>query len=385
MSAAQERYHAPPPRESRVKQFVPLLESIPFPLGPERGTPPEIEIARRNEVVRQLDPVVHAMLDTDKYILEVDKLWMANEILPLHDAAHGEALREEASGLSPSTLVTLIGNATTEKGITNYAITINGPPSTHDIDGDGKGGHARFAHGWLAEEKRHDEVNVLYLAHSDAINQRAVNATSTHLIRNGFNPGTGEDPYKLTIFGTIQEDVTDVSHTNEADIAARQGARYLATMSRAEARDERRHRRYYSDLAEILSTVDPNGFVHAVKEVLRNNVVLPAALMTSGEDFDPRNRTTELFDKYDIVSEATGMLTASDFVASFRRHYDLWNIDGLELDDYGEEARHKIKKRLSALEHGAQIKAKKVEAMKESGVVLEFPWLKSRVVDLSTL
>lgn len=353
------------------------------PVGFRTEKPERVaEVFRRNQVTRSLDAAVGEMIDTGKYLLPVDKLWFPSQILPPERYL---AINAEASDLPPYLLVLTIGNGVTESGISTYQALVSRPEGLRDESGSDQGGHARWTRGWSAEEKRHDDGLATYRRLSDRVNQTAVDRTTHFLIGEGFDPRTFNDPYRLTVFAAIQEDVTDISHRRVGIAADGIGATYLAELSMRTSRDERRHRKFYQDLGGMLFNIDPNGMTSAFAEILKAGIVLPAAKMTIDGKSDPDKRTSQLFDDYDLVAEASGMLTLADFVDSIQRHYNVWNIGALELNEDGEGSRSRINRRIETLRRVGETKAERARMARESNVVLNIPWLRDPTLNLGDI
>lgn len=340
--------------------------------SPEGSAQRVAEVAERNRITRLLDNNVSRMLDTGTYLLDQSRLWFPGDFINRETRATIEA---EASSLSPSLLVLTIGNAVTESGISTYQTLISKPEGLSDKSGVDESGHARWSRGWSAEEKRHDDVFDGYLRLSRIVKPKAIDITTYNLIKNGFNPRTYDDPYRLTIFAAIQEDVTATSHRRTGILAEEEGATHLAKICSRTAGDERRHNRFYIDFGKIIADIDSNGFVAAFEEILSEPIILPAALMTVDEELNPDARSSKLFNDYDLLAEATGMLTLGDFVQSMSRHYEQWNIDGLILSQEGEQARDRLRRKIGLFARLAERKQRSVQRERKEGAILHFPWL----------
>jgi acyl-[acyl-carrier-protein] desaturase len=71
---------------------------------------------------------------------------------------------------------------------------------------------------WTGEENRHGDLLNKYLYLSGRVNMREVEMTTQHLINDGFDIGTGRDPYKI-LFTLVFKLATYVSHNRVAQMA----------------------------------------------------------------------------------------------------------------------------------------------------------------------
>jgi len=95
--------------------------------------------------------------------------------------------------LSDEILVVLVGDTVTEEALPSYQTMINRHAGLMDETGASNDPWARWTRGWTAEENRHGELLNRYLYLSGRVNMRAVEITTQHLIRNGFDPkGSGK-------------------------------------------------------------------------------------------------------------------------------------------------------------------------------------------------
>jgi acyl-[acyl-carrier-protein] desaturase len=83
---------------------------------------------------------------------------------------------------------------------------------------NGDNGWAKWLRQWTGEENRHGDVLNKYFYLSGRVNMREVEITTHHLINDGFDPGTGRDPYKNFVFTSFQELATYVSHNRVAQL-----------------------------------------------------------------------------------------------------------------------------------------------------------------------
>ena len=181
---------------------------------------------------------------------------------------------------------------------------------------------ARWTRGWTAEENRHGELLNRYLYLSGRVNMRAVEITTQHLIRNGFDPKTANDPYKGLIYTSFQERATRVSHGNVARLANRSGDAVLGKICNLVAGDEARHEEAYKSFVKKLFELDPDGAMVAFAHMMETKVTMPARLMSDGQQHD-------LFNRFSVVAQRIGVYTARDYAQIIDHLVKYWNLPGI--------------------------------------------------------
>jgi acyl-[acyl-carrier-protein] desaturase len=99
---------------------------------------------------------------------------------------------------------------------------------------------------WTGEENRHGDLLNKYLYLSGRVNMREVEMTTQHLINDGFDIGTGRDPYKNFIYTSFQN-WQPMFLTIEWRKWPKIGIK-LSKMCKMIAGDEMRHHHAYSNL-----------------------------------------------------------------------------------------------------------------------------------------
>ena len=148
-------------------------------------------------------------------------------------------LREIAKELPYDFWVVLVGDTITEKALPTYESWLM------EVDGvsqeNGGNGWSKWIRQWTGEENRHGDTLNKYLYLSGRVNMREVEMTTQHLINDGFDIGTSNDPYKNFVYTSFQELATYISHNRVAQMAKKFGDNKLSKMCRLIAGDEMRH------------------------------------------------------------------------------------------------------------------------------------------------
>lgn len=252
--------------------------------------------------------------------------WQPSDLLPdltadpWHEAV--QSLRNAAAGVSDELLVVLVGDTITEEALPSYQTMINRHEGLSDQTGASDDPWARWIRGWTAEENRHGQLLTAYLYLSGRVNMRAVEVTTQHLIRNGFDPKTANDPYKGLMYTSFQERATRVSHGNVAQLASRSGDATLGKMCNLVAGDEARHEEAYKNFVKKLFELDPRGTLVALEEMMKTKVTMPARLMSDGIERD-------LFSRFSVVAQRIGVYTARDYADIIEHLVTYWQVPGM--------------------------------------------------------
>ena len=87
---------------------------------------------------------------------------------------------------------------------------------------------------------------------------REMETSTQHLIADGFDIGTDQDPYKNFIYTSFQELATNISHRRVGALAHKKGNEQLAKMCGVIAADELRHARAYKHFVQKILEFDPS-------------------------------------------------------------------------------------------------------------------------------
>ena len=275
------------------------------------------------EVVNSIEGFVEENLSLLK---EVPDSWQPSDILP-DMAAEGwhEKIRQlcgQALGVPDEVLVVLIGNTVTEEALPSYQTMVNRHPGVQDETGASDTPWARWTRGWTAEENRHGEILSRYLYLSGRIDMRAFEITTQHLIRNGFDPKTGNDPYKGLVYTSFQERATKISHGNTGRLAYQSGDPTLGQICALVAGDEARHEEAYKRFVGKIIEVDPSEAVLAFAQMMKHTVTMPARRMTDGG-------TADLYGQFAAVAQRIGVYTVRDYADIIEHLVGYWKIADL--------------------------------------------------------
>ncbi len=277
----------------------------------------------KREVIADMEDFVESQLPILK---SVEDSWQPNDFLPDMACENWqEALRQFRLGseaIPDELLVVLVGDMVTEEALPTYQTLLNTFEGVSDTTGTSTSPWARWSRGWTAEENRHGDLLNKYLYLTGRVDMRAVEVTIQHLIRNGFDPGANQDPYKGFVYTSFQERATRISHSNVARLAQKAGDDHLKTICGLIAGDEARHEKAYTAFISKIFEVDPNGAILAFRDLMKSQIDMPAHLMYDGKD-------PSLFDHFSLVAQRIGVYTALHYADIVEHLVRTWNIETL--------------------------------------------------------
>lgn len=293
----------------------------------------------RLEVMQFLEKNVDSFVD--QYLIPVEKIWQPTDFLPnsQSDTFFDEVkeLREIAKELPYDFWVTLVGDTITEEALPTYESWLM---DVEGIDNVERNGWAKWIRQWTGEENRHGDLLNKYLYLSGRVNMREVEMTTQHLINDGFDIGTGRDPYKNFVYTSFQELATYVSHNRVAQMAKKYGDNKLSKMCKMIAGDEMRHHHAYSEFVTRIFQIDPSEMMLAFQYMMKAKIVMPAHfLRESGE------KISTAFEQFSDSAQRIGVYTAADYVDIMQKLIEKWEIDKITgLTDEAEKARDYLMK-----------------------------------------
>ncbi|MFC6097470.1 acyl-ACP desaturase [Flavobacterium qiangtangense] len=295
----------------------------------------------RLEVMQFLEKNIDTFVD--QYLIPVEKIWQPTDLLP--DSQNEtffedvKELREIAKELPYDFWVTLVGDTITEEALPTYESWLMDVEGVNQTDNIGNG-WSKWIRSWTGEENRHGDVLNKYLYLSGRVNMREIEMTTQHLISDGFDIGTGRDPYKNFVYTSFQELATYVSHNRVAQIAKKHGDNKLSKMCKLIAGDEMRHHHAYSEFVNRIFQVDPSEMMLAFQYMMKQKIVMPAQfLRESGE------KISTAFELFSDSAQRIGVYTAHDYVDIMQKLIDKWEISKISgLTDEAEKARDYLMK-----------------------------------------
>ena len=296
----------------------------------------------RLEVMQFLEKKIDSFVE--EFLIPVEKIWQPTDLLPHSESENFieevKELREIAKDLPYDFWVTLVGDTITEEALPTYETWLMDVEGVKQKGEGGDNGWAKWLRQWTGEENRHGDVLNKYLYLSGRVNMREVEVTTQHLINDGFDPGTGRDPYKNFVFTSFQELATYISHNRVAQMAKKYGDNKLSKMCRLVAGDEMRHHLAYSHFVKKIFEVDPSEMMLSFQYMMKNKINMPAQLIReSGE------KIGSAFEEFSNAAQRIGVYTAMDYVDIMKKLIDKWEIETIgNLTDEAEKARDYLMK-----------------------------------------
>jgi acyl-[acyl-carrier-protein] desaturase len=276
------------------------------------------------EVIQSIEGFVGEHLNT--LLLNVEDSWQPSDFLPNMNAEDWiEQLtdfRNNAAALSDEVLVVLVGDMVTEEALPTYQTWLNRLQGVTDMTGASPSPWARWSRGWTSEENRHGDLLNKYLYLTGRVDMRSIETTIHHLINNGFDPRTENDPYLGFVYTSFQERATKISHRNVGVLAKRAGENHLHKICGMIAGDEARHEKAYKLFMTKIFELDPAKAVLAFAQMMKSKIAMPAMLMDDGKD-------KNIYSKFSLVAQKIGVYTAKDYAEIIGTLVHEWKIEGL--------------------------------------------------------
>ncbi len=277
------------------------------------------------EVIRSLGDFVEENIPA--LLKPIEESWQPSDFLPSMQSEDWKdkinEIRERAKEINDELLVVLVGDMVTEEALPSYQTWLNKLEGITDETGTDYCGWAKWSRGWTAEENRHGDLLNKYLFLSGRVDMKAVEVTIHHLINNGFNPKTGNDPYLGFIYTSFQERATKISHSNVGRLAQKSGEALLHKICGIIAGDEARHEKAYKLFMAKIFEADPMQAVISFAQMMKSKVTMPATLMSDGKD-------KNLFTKFSNIAQRIEIYTIKDYADIIKNLIERWNISTIK-------------------------------------------------------
>ena len=322
----------------------------------------------RLEVMQFLEKDVNSLIE--KYLIPVENIWQPTDFLPNSEGDKFfdeiEEIRELSKELPYDFWVVLVGDMITEEALPTYESWLMDVEGVDQVE---QNGWSKWIKQWTAEENRHGDVLNKYLYLSGRVNMREIEKTTQYLIADGFDIGTGRDPYKNFVYTSFQELATYVSHNRVAKLAKDKGNKRLSKMCKIIAGDEMRHHHAYSDFVERIFEVDPSQMMMAFHYMMKQKITMPAHFLRESGD-----KISTAFEEFSNTAQRIGVYTSADYVDILQKLIQRWEIDKVtNLNDEAEKARDYLMQLPSRLTRLA-------ERMKVPENSYEFKWVQPAII-----
>ncbi|PHS00766.1 MAG: acyl-ACP desaturase [Leeuwenhoekiella sp.] len=288
----------------------------------------------RLEVMQTVGQSMDELIKT--YLKSVEENWQPTDMLP--DATNPEfidevkEIQELCREMDYDLFTVLVGDTITEEALPTYESWLMSVQGVDQVNGNG---WSKWVRAWTAEENRHGDLLNKYLYLSGRVNMREMEVSTQYLISDGFDIGTGIDPYKNFVYTSFQELATNVSHRRVASFSRKQGNKQLAKICNTIAKDEARHASAYMEFVRRIFDLDPSEMMLAFEAMMRNKIVMPAMfLRESGQQIG------ELWEHFSDAAQRSMVYTTQDYITILKSLIADWKIENIKgLNDKGERAR----------------------------------------------
>jgi acyl-[acyl-carrier-protein] desaturase len=313
----------------------------------------------RQEVMQTIGKSMDELLL--KYLKPIEKNWQPSDLLPDSKSPNFyeevKEIQELAQEMDYDLWVVLIGDTITEEALPTYETWLM------DIDGIdqvNKNGWSQWIRGWTSEENRHGDLLNKYLYLSGRVNMREMEISTQHLINDGFDIGTGNDPYRNFIYTSFQELATNISHRRVASFSKKAGNQRLAKICGIIASDEARHANAYIDFIKRIFELDQSQVMLAFEDMMKKKIVMPAHFLRETGD-----SIGELYTHFSDAAQRIMVYTTQDYIDIVESLLVQWDIENIvDLNDPAERARDylmALPKRLTRISERIKIPEKQYQ------------------------
>jgi acyl-[acyl-carrier-protein] desaturase len=277
--------------------------------------------ASRKEVMSYLGQGIEQLVD--EFLKPIDTNWQPADFLPdstsdnfLTDV---KLLQESCRELPYDYIAVLIGDTITEEALPTYESWLMSVEGVNQLEEPG--GWTKWIRWWTAEENRHGDLLNKYLYLSGRVNMRAMETSTQYLIADGFDIGTGTDPYRNFIYTSFQELATNISHRRTATLAKSFGNNVLSKICGTIASDEMRHYKAYKTFVSRIFEVDPSEMMLALEDMMRKKIVMPAHFLR-----ETGVKIGETFSHFSDAAQRLGVYTTIDYIEILESLIIDWEI-----------------------------------------------------------
>jgi acyl-[acyl-carrier-protein] desaturase len=270
------------------------------------------------------------------YLKPIETNWQPADFLP--DSAQDnfleevKLLRESVRELTYDYVAVLVGDTITEEALPTYESWLM---DMEGVDQSNPQNWTRWIRSWTAEENRHGDLLNKFLYLSGRVNMRAMEVSTQYLIADGFDIGTGRDPYRNFVYTSFQELATNVSHRRTATLAKQSGCPQLSKICGVIASDEMRHAKAYKAFVKQIFEVDPSEMMLAFEDMMRKKIVMPAHFLR-----ETGVKIGQTFSHFSDAAQRLGVYTTNDYIDILDDLLADWNIASIsDLDDAAQRAR----------------------------------------------
>ena len=288
----------------------------------------------RKEVMQTIEKSMDDLVT--KYLKPIEENWQSSDLLPdAQDPSFFEEIEEIqalARDMDYDLFAVLIGDTVTEEALPTYEAWLM---SLDGVDTNKRTGWTQWVRGWTAEENRHGDLLHKYLYLSGRVNMREMETSTQHLINDGIDLHTANDPYRSFVYTSYQELATNISHRRVASLAKKSGNTRLAKMCGVIAADEARHANAYKNFVKRIFEIDPSEIMQSFEFMMKKKIVMPAHFLR-----ESGGRIGDLFAHFSDAAQRVRVYTSQDYVDILRSLLKEWEIDSMTgLNDGAEKAR----------------------------------------------
>ncbi|WP_338875140.1 acyl-ACP desaturase [Spirosoma sp. SC4-14] len=290
--------------------------------------------ASRVDVMRFVGEKIDALIGD--YLKPIETNWQPTDLLPDSTRENFldevKFLRESVRELSYDYVAVLVGDTITEEALPTYESWLM---DMEGVDQNNPQNWTAWIRGWTAEENRHGDLLNKFLYLSGRVNMRAMEVSTQYLIADGFDIGTGRDPYRNFVYTSFQELATNISHRRTATLAKQAGCSQLSKICGVIASDEMRHAKAYKAFVKQIFEVDPTEMMLAFEDMMRKKIVMPAHFLR-----ETGVKIGQTFSHFSDAAQRLGVYTTYDYIDILDDLLADWKIGSItDLDDAGQRAR----------------------------------------------